>query len=526
MKKQIAFLKLRINLAVSGLLVLSNSLTSQVTHEVSVTNNVFTPSEITIAVGDEVKWINSQGNHNVNGSTDIFPDNPESFGNAVGSGWTYSHTFTIPGEYDYQCDPHTGFNMFGVVIVEPEQFSLTINFSGMFPHKDQDLWLRVEDTNSSEEIFREKFVVEESFSVEVPGVDNGRSYVIEFYSDHNRNGRYDPPGEDHAWRLIVDEVTENKVIDFVHNTEFTDIEWVHKAIINLDGMDPHLDQEIYFALIETASGEIIDRKSEIVSEKFTVELAELVSGKDYRLDFFADHNRNGYYDSPNTDHAWRIDISDANGDTIIDFMHSTSFVDIQWKHRLRIEFFGMGPHTGEPLKLFIRDATTFETMDSVLLDEITSADFRIEYFGIVPGSSYNIDFYVDHNGNDQYDTPPTDHAWRIGLSDVGGDEEIEFTHNTEFQDIEATLKVKETIAPSGLRLMVYPNPGRDRITFIAGDEISAVTILSITGEIIEKLYFNSVDTGDLSVNELPTGIYLLEFVTAGSGKKTVRFMKE
>ncbi len=89
----------------------------QTSHAVNVTSNVFTPAEITINQGDEVVWTNTQGNHNVNGLQSKFPDNPESFGNAVGSGWVFSHVFTIAGVYDYQCDPHVNFGMVGKVTV-------------------------------------------------------------------------------------------------------------------------------------------------------------------------------------------------------------------------------------------------------------------------------------------------------------------------------------------------------------------------------------------------------------------------
>ena len=89
----------------------------QTSHAVSVTSNVFTPAEITINQGDEIVWTNTQGNHNVNGLQSKFPSNPESFGNAVGSGWVFSHVFNVAGVYDYQCNPHAGLGMVGKVIV-------------------------------------------------------------------------------------------------------------------------------------------------------------------------------------------------------------------------------------------------------------------------------------------------------------------------------------------------------------------------------------------------------------------------
>ena len=90
---------------------------AQTTHNISVQSNSFTPSNLTIEVGDEVVWTNIGGSHNVNGTLATYPNNPEGFGNNVGSGWTFSHTFTLPGTYDYRCDPHVNLGMIGVITV-------------------------------------------------------------------------------------------------------------------------------------------------------------------------------------------------------------------------------------------------------------------------------------------------------------------------------------------------------------------------------------------------------------------------
>ena len=87
-------------------------------HVVNTQGMTFSPSNITITVGDSVTFNNTGGVHNVNGTTQIFPQNPESFGNNLGSGWTYVHVFTIAGLYDYQCDPHIP-GMVGTIQVNP-----------------------------------------------------------------------------------------------------------------------------------------------------------------------------------------------------------------------------------------------------------------------------------------------------------------------------------------------------------------------------------------------------------------------
>ncbi|MCG8696484.1 MAG: plastocyanin/azurin family copper-binding protein, partial [Bacteroidales bacterium] len=103
---------------------------AQTKHTVNVSSNQFDPNALNISNGDTVEWVNTQGFHNVNGTTTAYPSNPESFGNSTGSGWTYSHVFTKPGLYNYHCDPHQGLGMTG-----------TINVSGVssFVETNQEL---------------------------------------------------------------------------------------------------------------------------------------------------------------------------------------------------------------------------------------------------------------------------------------------------------------------------------------------------------------------------------------------------
>lgn len=106
-------------------LLFSSQIVAQTSHEVTVSSNQFTPSELTIDVGDTVVWTNVQGNHNVNGTVQSYPENPESFGNSVGSGWTYSFVFTLPGTYAYHCDPHELLGMVGEITVEDVTTSIS-----------------------------------------------------------------------------------------------------------------------------------------------------------------------------------------------------------------------------------------------------------------------------------------------------------------------------------------------------------------------------------------------------------------
>ena len=208
----------------AGLQMAANAQTS---HVVDVTSNVFTPDAISIHVGDTVVWTNSEGRHNVNGLQSKFPSNPESFGNDVGSGWVYSYVFTMPGLYDYQCDPHVSLGMVGTVsVIEPSPDTLTVNFFGMNPHVGQMFTLYVRDLSTRETM--DTIVVpkieDADFQIKSTVIESGNMYVVDFYADHNGNGMYDVPPTDHAWRIEAGEAMGNMEVEFNHNTNFTDIQ--------------------------------------------------------------------------------------------------------------------------------------------------------------------------------------------------------------------------------------------------------------------------------------------------------------
>lgn len=91
----------------------------QTNYTVNAQAATWEPKNLTIDVGDSVTWINdNQGTHNINGTQESFPWNPESFGlMPMGTNWVYGHRFNIPGTYSYRCDmfPST---MGGVLIVQ------------------------------------------------------------------------------------------------------------------------------------------------------------------------------------------------------------------------------------------------------------------------------------------------------------------------------------------------------------------------------------------------------------------------
>ena len=80
------------------------------TYVINAGSYYFSPSTLTINMGDTVNWYNDGGFHNVNAQTSTITGedfyNPEAFSSAATSqtgALIYSHVFTIPGTYNYDC---------------------------------------------------------------------------------------------------------------------------------------------------------------------------------------------------------------------------------------------------------------------------------------------------------------------------------------------------------------------------------------------------------------------------------------
>ena len=99
------------------LLIISTAAYSQALHVVEVSDFVFTPGNLTIEVGDTVRWMNIMGNHNVVADDNSFTSGPPSTNQ-----WVYDFVFTMVGTNPYYCEVHGGTGgsgMSGVINVEP-----------------------------------------------------------------------------------------------------------------------------------------------------------------------------------------------------------------------------------------------------------------------------------------------------------------------------------------------------------------------------------------------------------------------
>ncbi|MDE3067510.1 MAG: hypothetical protein KGJ60_08160 [Verrucomicrobiota bacterium] len=108
------FLPIRFRAVVESVLLCFGSplLTSAATNYVAFGNFYFSPSVLTIQVGDTVIWTNAGGFHTVTGLT----TNEPLCGPAQGV-QACTNTFHVPGIFPYQCNIHYLYGMTGVVNV-------------------------------------------------------------------------------------------------------------------------------------------------------------------------------------------------------------------------------------------------------------------------------------------------------------------------------------------------------------------------------------------------------------------------
>jgi plastocyanin len=123
----------KITTLILSLFLLTN-IFSQTTHTVNAGGYYYTPTNLTIELGDSVVWINDGGFHDVNGDINSITDqpfnNPETFDSPSTStvgGVIFGYRFTIEGTYNYDCSvgSHAANGMVGSVIVNPAPVAYT-----------------------------------------------------------------------------------------------------------------------------------------------------------------------------------------------------------------------------------------------------------------------------------------------------------------------------------------------------------------------------------------------------------------
>lgn len=207
---------------------------------------------------------------------------------------------------------------------------------------------------------------------------SGNSYRIDFYADLDRNNAYTPPRgtppaafPDHQWRIEsttpfasgaagLANVSGNVSVTMAHNANWTDIDWpgseknlsrLFGLVLNLMNFMPHADQKIEGRVVDIATGKEVARADVVGAAQVSINFGNvLVEGESYRVDFYADLNRDGKYTPPVgnpptawPDHQWRITsttnfaqgaagLANVSGNVNITMAHNANWTNIEWPH--------------------------------------------------------------------------------------------------------------------------------------------------------------------------------------------------
>jgi hypothetical protein len=238
---------------------------------------------------------------------------------------------SIEGDTSITFTHNTDFTDIGWPEGPQQNKGLTISFINFNPHVGQNLYLALKYKNGWE-IERHNMMVETAdFEVTFDSVMVDSSYMVDFWADLNNNDKYDAPPTDHAWRITVDSVKGDTTVSFAHNTDFTDIMWMYKLTVNLNGADSVLNKQVYLYLRDPDSGDFIDsiNVTAVTDTSFVEYSYNIMPDSSYNLDIYQDFNMNGMYDAPPADHAWRIPLMNVRGDTTVNFTFDKNYTDIQ-----------------------------------------------------------------------------------------------------------------------------------------------------------------------------------------------------
>ena len=102
---------------------------------------------------------------------------------------------------------------------------------------------------------------------------------------------------------------------------------------------------------------------------------------------------------------------------------------------LRMNFSQMDAYIGKKMELRVTENGSEKEVGRKSIETISGASFSFDFYVLLQGHSYQVDFYVDENANAAYDAPPLDHAWRRTVNNATQMVTIDFTPDIFFTNI-------------------------------------------------------------------------------------------
>jgi len=180
------------------ILVINSFIYSQSVHTITVADFSFTPDNITVVVGDTVRWVYNTGatEHNIVADDGSFTSGPLAL-----PPWTYDHVFSAAGNNPYYCELHGGpggQGMSGVVIVQnpsgvpgeeliANKFELKQNYPNPFNPSTKINFVIPQESFVSIKVFD---VIGNEITTLINEVKKSGSYEVEFVADKLPSGVY------------------------------------------------------------------------------------------------------------------------------------------------------------------------------------------------------------------------------------------------------------------------------------------------------------------------------------------------
>ena len=282
------------------------------------------------------------------------------------------------------------------------------------------------------------------------------------------------------------------------------------------GMDTAVGHEFKVRLIEVESQQPYDslQISSVDSSAFAIVFDSLRNNS--YIDFWVDLNDNGSYDMPSTDQAWRVSLLNVVSDTILYFTYNTAFTDIYEVlvdtsvtdtsgHVLTLDFSGFESEINHNMTIYLRNPDSNEFVDSLLFEPLSTGDFTV-FFDSLESGDLHVDFYSDFNDNSLYDTPPVDHAWRIGIEQLSSDTTISVAHTLYFTDI---FKSPDTVVVDSNYQVILnmtgfsDHVGKNLIVYlrdpVSGDFVDSVLVTPLENADFE-VEFDSVEIRNYNID--------------------------
>jgi hypothetical protein len=168
-----------------------------------------------------------------------------------------------------------------------------------------------------------------------------------------------------------------------------------------------------------------------------------------RLEFWADHNKNGILDAQPADHQWTLDLDgfkpDADGVVRVAFDHSPTFQDLSNAHDLGVtavvHLKNLGAQQGKRMQLRVSDASSRQVVALYRVPSVSTPSFDATVKGIIDpakGTRYRIEVSFDDGKGGAFE------AYRLdGESGANTGLDVAF-------DPATAPKVTDVLPPSGL----------------------------------------------------------------------------